>query len=249
MEKELIKLGLTESEIKVYPILLELGSSASGAIIKKSGLQSSTVYHALDFLVRKGLVGYVMKNNRKYFEATAPSFLIQLIREKKKNLLEQEKDIRKILPELIGKQKKLENPTGAAIYEGYGGIKAAFNDILKTLKTGDEYCVFGARGGLPLKWTRTFFIQFNRQRIQKRIKKKIIFNEDVKNSTGKDEEKLSLTSVKYISQITPSAVNVYGNKVLIALWVDPPVAFLIENEEVAKSYRQYFDALWKIAKK
>jgi len=29
------------------------------------------------------------------------------------------------------------------------------------------------------------------------------------------------------------------------LWSDSPLAFVIENKEIAKSYREYFNYLWK----
>jgi hypothetical protein len=41
----------------------------------------------------------------------------------------------------------------------------------------------------------------------------------------------------------------YKNKTFIVLWVKEPVGFLIESEEIAKSFKKYFDAFWKIAKK
>ncbi|MCK5282861.1 MAG: BlaI/MecI/CopY family transcriptional regulator [Nanoarchaeota archaeon] len=249
MESVLTKLGLTESEVKVYSNLLELGSCTSGAIIKKTSLQSSTIYHALEFLIKKGMVSYVVKNNRKYYEASDPENLLKIIEEKRKELQNQENAVKNIIPQLIEKQKISKKKSEATIYEGYKGIKAVFEDILKTLDKGDVYYVFGARGGLPLKWTRNFFIQFNKRRVKKGIKKKIIFNEEVKDITGKDEENLPLTIVRYISQTTPSAVNIYGDKVIIALWTEQPLAFLIRSKEVAQSYLQYFNSLWKAAHK
>lgn len=249
MEKELGKLGLTESEIRVYLSLLELGSCTGGAIIKEVKLQSSTVYHALEFLIKKGLVSYVVKNNRKYYEASNPDFLLKIIEGKREELTEQENNLKDIIPKLIEKQKISAKKSEATIYDGYKGIKAAFNDIIKTLGKGDEYYVFGARGGLPLKWTRAFFIQFNKQRVKKGIKKKIIFNENVRNITGKDEESLPLTKVRYLPQTTPAAVNIYKGKVIIALWTEHPLAFLIKSKDIAESYKQYFNTLWNIAKK
>jgi hypothetical protein len=47
----------------------------------------------------------------------------------------------------------------------------------------------------------------------------------------------------------PMAVNVYSNKVLLAVWMEVPMAIIIENESVSKSFKSLFELLWKNAKK
>ena len=54
-------LGLTNTQIKVYLVLLEAGESKTGEIIKKSGLQSSVVYYSLTQLIEMGLVTFIIK--------------------------------------------------------------------------------------------------------------------------------------------------------------------------------------------
>ncbi len=49
--KALEKIGLTNSEIKVYLSLLELGTVSKGAIVKKSGIASSKIYEITDKLI------------------------------------------------------------------------------------------------------------------------------------------------------------------------------------------------------
>ena len=64
MELELLKeIGLTDSEIKVYIALLELGSSSKGPIVDKSHVASSKIYELLEKLMQKGLVTQVLKSN------------------------------------------------------------------------------------------------------------------------------------------------------------------------------------------
>ena len=46
-----------------------------------------------------------------------------------------------------------------------------------------------------------------------------------------------------------SVVNIFGNKVAIVLFKERyPSAFLIENKEVANSFRKWFELLWKASK-
>src|SRR3990167_2347637 len=82
MEKILENLGLTALEAKVYLTLLDLGPSLAGLITRKSGIHRRSVYDALERLIQKGLVGYIVNNNRKYFEAANPERLSELVKEK-----------------------------------------------------------------------------------------------------------------------------------------------------------------------
>jgi len=44
-------------------------------------------------------------------------------------------------------------------------------------------------------------------------------------------------------------MDIYGNKVAILMWTEPPEAVIIENKSVADSFRDYFEILWKSARK
>ena len=44
IEQVLQEIGLTQTEIKAYMALLELGESKSGQILQKSGLNSGKIY-------------------------------------------------------------------------------------------------------------------------------------------------------------------------------------------------------------
>ncbi|MBS3075661.1 hypothetical protein J4429_04345 [Candidatus Pacearchaeota archaeon] len=52
-------------EIKVYINLLELGSSNAGTIIEKSGLQNSVVHRALNSLIEKALINFILEGKKK----------------------------------------------------------------------------------------------------------------------------------------------------------------------------------------
>ena len=79
-------IGLTNGQIKIYISLLELGETTSGPLIKKSELQNSVVYNALNKLIKHGLVTYIQKGKRKYFSTTDPKNLIQFIQDKKEKV-------------------------------------------------------------------------------------------------------------------------------------------------------------------
>ena len=93
------ELGLSITESKVYLALLDLGSGLAGEITKKSQINRTNVYDALERLIEKGLVSYVVSANRKIFEPVNPERLKEILEEKEENL-------KKILPELQLKFKE-----------------------------------------------------------------------------------------------------------------------------------------------
>ena len=80
------ELGLTENESKVYLALLELGPSLAGTVSKKTGIHRRNIYDITERLIKKGLVGYILKNNRRLFEASNPNRLKDILSEKQKAL-------------------------------------------------------------------------------------------------------------------------------------------------------------------
>ena len=55
---------------------------------------------------------------------------------------------------------------------------------------------------------------------------------------------------KYIDMDVESPVvtNIFNNKIAIIIWSEIPEVILIENENAAKSYKEFFEFMWKNAK-
>ncbi|MBD3247339.1 hypothetical protein GF378_01835 [Candidatus Pacearchaeota archaeon] len=243
-DKVLEEAGLTKNEIIVYKTLLRLGSSTAGAVTKKSGIHRSRVYESLNRLVNKGLVGYSIKANVKHFYAQSPESLLEFIDEKRRK-------IKDVLPELKELQSFKPEKQEVNVFEGYKGLKSVFDNAINQLKKGDEILVFGARSGQDVssKAWESFFKNFNKRRVKKGIKYKIIFNKDLEKSKLVSEFKKSeLTEVRFIEQKTPAGINIHGDNVAIIVWKKKPYAFLITSKEVSQSFREYFRVLWKQAK-
>ncbi len=248
------KIGLTAGETKVYTALIKLGSTTAGAVIKESGMQRSAVYFCLDSLIKKGLVGYVIKNDRKHFEANKPESLFDFLKEKKNEIEKHEKELKSFIPELFAKNKLMEKTEQEAkIYEGWRGILNAFFDMLELLKPGDEGFAFSPTadyGGADPKRVRRLVAKVRMERARKKIKFRMIMCEDLESTLGRDQEHTPYTEVRYLpkEEINPAVVNSYADSVLIVLWAEPPTGFLIKSNGVANSFRNYFNLLWKQAK-
>lgn len=250
MDAELLqKVGLTRGESAAYLSLLELGESTAGVIAKKSGVSSSKVYEILERLYAKGLAGKVSKSGRMHFSASDPEVLRQIMKNRTKEIEQQERSLESVLPSLVLLQQKTKQKREAMVYEGYDAVRSYY---YKTLDAVDrERMVFGARSGYPVsKSAQYFFRNYHKQRVRKGRRLRIIFNRDLRNSQfARDYEAMRLTKVRYLPQVTFSSVGIEGDSVDILIWTkETVVLFVLKSREVAGTFRGYFETLWGRAK-
>jgi sugar-specific transcriptional regulator TrmB len=236
--KELEELGLTGNETKVYLTLLRLGSASVGNITEESGVHRRNVYDAIERLVKRGLVGHVIKGKIKYFEAANPESLLHILEDEKNILDGKMESVSSILPELqqIHGLQKREN---VIIYKGAKGIKTVLEDVLKTKETNH---VLGAHK--PPKQIKGYLDSFHRRRRQLGINDKLIFDR-ADMDRAKTLATTPLTEIRFAPTASESktAINIYGEKVAILMWSEQ-VGIVIKNKEVADSFRNYFNMIW-----
>jgi sugar-specific transcriptional regulator TrmB len=120
-------IGLSKNEIKIFLVMLKLGESKAGAIISKSGLQSSAVYNAINSLIGKGLVSYIKKGDIKHFKAARPEAIADYLDTKKEEYL-------KVLPEL--KSFSSGEIESVEFYKSPRGIKTLLAELVAGSKKG-----------------------------------------------------------------------------------------------------------------
>jgi sugar-specific transcriptional regulator TrmB len=229
------QLGLTTNESLVYSALLEMGPCLAGQISRRSGLHIRTVYDTTEMLIKKGLVGYILKNNRRIFEASSPNKFMEILKEKENMITE-------ALPEMLSFYQKTKEKQETNFYKGKQGLKTVFED---QLETKEEILVLGA-SPLAYEILQFYFKWFDKRRKESKIKTKIIFNQTDKKLN------IPLSEIKYLPQKynSPLAINIYGDKVAIILWSkENPLAIVIKNREISEGYRKHFDMMWNAAKK
>lgn len=223
--------GLTGNESKVYLALIDLGPSLAGQISRKTGLHRRTVYDVTEMLIKKGLIGYILKNNRKLFQASNPERLIEIINEKQNVLLP-------IVQELSLKYKKTKEKEETNFYTGKEGLKNIFEDQLSS----KEIMILGA-SPKAYEVLQFYFNFYDKKRKKKKIKTRII-------AQDRKIKKIPLSEIRYLpaKYQNPVSVNIYGNKTAIILWAKEPLAVVIKNKEISEGYKNYFELMWKIAK-
>jgi sugar-specific transcriptional regulator TrmB len=220
--------------------LLRLGESNAAEIIKKTQLHRTTVYDVLERLIEKGFASSIIKNKIRYYFPSSPSKLLDIATEEINLAEEKQKSAAKIIKEIESIKGESKSKSIVHIFVGSKGQKTVMNDIIET---GKDFVVFGSEGtaheSLPLyteKWAR--------QRTKKNIKAKII------SIKGGLAPIWKLNQVKYVPKEyqAPASTIIYGDKVAIVLHEEPVLIIFIESKNLAQSYKNYFDLLWKIAK-
>ena len=246
MQNELEKIGLTRGEVKVYLTLVRIGQTTTGKIIEDSQLSSGKIYEILDRLIRKGLVGFVVKDKTKYFEAANPKMILQHIRDKEEELKKNQQRIEIILPDLIKLQKSKKEAYRTTIYSGLKGIRSVVSDIMDDLSSQDEILATGIQSEKDPAQNR-FWKKWHKDRIRKGIKCRVIFS-DSGTEYYKLFKKMRLTEVRVLPSLVFTTVDVMKNKVLIFTYKNDISIVVIENQEIADKFREIFNILWKIAK-
>ena len=244
MEISILKeLGLTDGEIKVYDALLELNSSSTGEISRKSGVHTSKVYPILDRLIQKGLASFIYKGKIRMYQVTPPKNLLDIIEHKKRDLEEKENKIRELVSKMEIKRED-EKRQWAAVFEGKEGIRNLFEIMLDEWQDGEDYLVFAPGEEFMDEDLNKFFKKHHLKRIEKGIIVKVIALKSQEEYYKKEYENIPGFEFRFTKNSIPAAINIVHNKVSTIIWSKPPNAFVIDSEIAARKYRIFFNTLW-----
>ena len=243
------RIGLAGNEIKVYLTLLELGSVTAGAILKNIDIHRGAVYDTLDKLMDKGLVSYVIRSNRKYFEAADPKNFLHVVERKEDQLQQEKEELLQVIPQLEQKRTLGKEPQEVTLYKGNKGLKSIFQDWLEENK---EILTIGAyaEDAASLKYHMTYSLPaFHRKRVKQQQIMKFIFPQQSK-FRARQLKKYKHTPVRILPApfASVTSIQIYGDKVATIMWSAEPIGIIVRSKEVSQSYKDYFNLLWNMAK-
>jgi predicted transcriptional regulator len=238
--KVLEDIGLSQNEAKVYLTLLEIGMSTAGEAAKKVKLHRTNVYDALQRLVEKGLVSYIVRLQTKYFEAAPPKDLLRFIKEKEERLSDSIAQM-----ELLAECNEKKGQTHL-----YEGVKAFMNINYGWLRYKAPICVFGTPPRNVSMALECDIPKWHTKRIAEKVVMRHIYLQ-------KDYERIKLlnsmpfTEAGYLpGDWNPNMTTaVCGDEVVLYFWDKPITIIQIINPIAAKTYIQFFDYLWTQVKK
>ena len=231
-------IGLSKNEVKVFLKMLQLGETKAGAVISKTGLQSSAVYNAINSLVDKGLVSYIKKGEVKHYKAAPPEAISNYLDTKKREYLMVLPELKKTIPGEI---------EGVEFYKSFRGIKTLLSEITKGGKKGDVYRFFSLADEEEYKLAVEKVYELQKlSREKEKVITKGLFSEKTRNLARRS----SITHKRYLNFPLPPNTQMFNNKIAIITWKgEQPSGILIKSKSIYDNYVAFFEHLWSKAKK
>jgi sugar-specific transcriptional regulator TrmB len=244
MLDDLISIGLTSGEARVFLTLLKLGSAKVGQIVRHSNVSYSKVYDVLDRLSSKGLVSHIILGNVKYFNAVEPYRLEEYIKNKEQEVHKQLETANKVIPELAKIADKNRQNDMAEIFIGDRGIKTAYEILLRDATSKNIlYYFYPFEGYHPI--ASPFYSRLYLFQKQKKVQQRGIATLDFKQSKHYAEIAKGV-KMKFVDFPLPATMDIFKDKLLIISW-ENVTGILISSKEIAGHFRNYFDSIWKLA--
>lgn len=237
-ESVLLGIGLTSSEIRVYFSLVSAGPSSSGKIILSSGLQSSVVHRALQSLIGKGLVTFVLIGKNRQYQAGDPHNLVEFLDRKKAELL-------RIIPALLAKRHEHPRYETEMVLGKKAIFRLLFADI-KDARPGEEYFSFSLQDPHRDEEIVRFYQQYNIRRHEKKLVVKVLANCKVKSIYEKNYSKILLqrANVRYTPFDFPQGIIIFRDMVNFLNWSAEPSLVKITNPIMAVQFRAFFNEFY-----
>lgn len=229
--EKLQEAGLTGNEAKVYLGLLKKGELSANQLAKNIGIDRTLTYTILNHLIEKGQVSYIIKKNKKLFSCAELENLLGSIKAKETLVIELISELKKI-------KKTKQQETEINIYEGKEGIRTLMRKIIKA----KHFLAFGGTG-------RAYDLLYELAPIAKKLEKtkafaKVIIGKEYKGHAFTKYKNINIKTLDVKSEAT---TTIFEDYVSVHLIKDKPIVIIIKNQDIAESYKNYFNYMWKKA--
>lgn len=248
MLTELIKLGLSEKEAKIYLAALELGAETAQEIAKKAGVNRATTYVILQGLIKKGLASTFTKGKKTFFAAAPPEQLDHLLRKQEEDIFERRRDLETMIPHLRALFNLADGKPKVRFYEGYDGIRAMMQEVTRALPHGATLSEFlaldEALAAFPDYSTLTSF-----HLVKRDLAARVIYTHQDGPQKGMDDP-----DAHRRAEFLPRDQYPFEASILLVPGVDWVVistyrrgytGIIIENPELFRTIESIFTFVWK----
>jgi sugar-specific transcriptional regulator TrmB len=242
MLSELLKIGLTAEEAKVYLACLEINGGPASVIARKAGVNRVSCYHTIENLIQKQLLSQYNKNGVKYFSPEPPEQLLR-IAEEKVNIT------KGILPELLSVASAQVFRPKIRFYEGREGVERVFTESLEA--KGEIL------GYTNLQHVTTFFPKFFEQYTHTKLRKKIKTRYLSPNTAESvhvldpflpknyDANLIEILLVNKNQFLFENEVLIFNHSVgIVSLNEDELLGLIVESPTFARTMKAVFDLAW-----
>ncbi len=247
-EKQLQKLGLTESEITVY-LRMVAGARTAHDLMKTTKMKRPTIYYALNSLEKRGLVSKSGKQSDFTFTLSPFERLVAIAREKEDEAVNLTEQIGELLPSLVSSSaSKIEKPM-VSFFEGVDAVKHVVMDVMyaKSKKVDlivPEHTFFWGFG-------EEFIRKYVEERRQRNITTRNLWEAKIKPSDFK-KYYATFSRIRMLPDVMKgkfkTTIFLFDDKTLYISSYENCYAILVTSKEHNDTISALFEGLWSTAK-
>lgn len=238
-------LGCSQNDALTYIALLQHGNASIRKVSAHTGINRGTTYEVLKHLVVLGLASVKRVGSRERYTAESPEKIFDIIREKRRDLMEISSAANNIVPDLLARQAGVRGQPMVRYFEGDEGAVAILKDVLQTCAKlpKPEYYAYSSKSVVQYLYRR--FPQFTERRVNQGIYVKVI-------AVGDSGEVAALAERRALKGVEEAELStytiIYGNKVATLSTTDDDVPYgvVIEDSGAASMQRLLFNYLWSL---
>lgn len=242
MKAELIKLGLSDEEAKLYLASLEINGGPVSVIARKAGVNRVSAYHTIENLLKKKLLSQYNRNGVKCFAPESPEKLEEL-------MLEKVHVAKALLPQL----RSLASAGGfrpkIRFYEGMDGIERVFTE---SLSSKGEILGYTNLKQL-IEEIPVFFQSYTHKRMKLGIKSRYLSPSTVESVHAIDpflpkEFDANLIEILLVNKDQfpfENDILIFGNSVgIVSLNPNEHLGLIVESPTLSQTMKAVFDLAW-----
>lgn len=249
MEHALQKVNLSPNEIKIFLTALQHGPAPASTLGKRCNLPRHTTYQTIETLKTRGLMGYALRNNIRYFGAVDPEILLERCETEIAYAKTTAQQIANMLMDVVKMRQTKEIPCTVLCMEGQEALKSVYDDILRERQS---YLNFSY--GLPLfECNPDAYRYFHNKRITYNMHVQKIMPSPHNPAHNPEKAQIKLLEVRYLPREKfplNCDIRIYGNKIaLIDNHKEIPNIVIVSNAALAKMFTMIFTLSWEAAEK
>lgn len=239
---DLKEIGIENRDKKVYEALYAREKSSLRQLAQDTGLNRGTVYEVVKKLTDIGLISFTQIGSRRHYIAAEPDIIMELIRERREQLKEQQTTVQAYIKQLRDQSGGVQPNYFATFYEGDEGIATILRDVIQTVRGTEakEYHVMSSKRVSSFIYNN--FPSFTRRRLEAELFVKVISDTASSERSPLSERKVLLHGSEALNGYT----IIYGDRVAFISLSDSNVlsGIVITDSGVANMQRLVFKKLW-----
>ena len=241
----LVNAGFSAEQSEVYLSLLDHGPQTAISLAKTTKVKRTYVYKICQELANQNFITIEQKGRTTFFAPLSPNIIINKLSEKKSQIESAEIGVNNLLPSLLSKYRLIETKPAITYYEGIKGFQKVYDQIFR-----DKNDILLFRSTLDEK-NKDLLNVVNRA-LENQVKLKIhtqtitpLVSDTKKTFLNLDQERLVNRHItRNPDFLLHSQIIIFGDKVAITSFKGEITSTIIDNKDIAQTFRQIFYIFW-----